>query len=803
MNGPYHLIPIALAVVLYYLLGDILVRAGAISRKSHYRFWNYLLLFIFLGCAVLGVLLTININYKLGWNFISTILVWHVLLGIAMSVVAFIHVLWHRGYFFQFLIAKGKDTNIVSVDYRRYAFLLGFLSVSLQVLLIRQFGKVFQGNELLLTWIIGIWMVLSGIGSLLGLKIKGNNNLKGVVHRLLWYMYLSAVLFCYFAGSIRHAFFPSGVLIPPWYVILMVALMMATVAIPSGLTFALLTLEKSREYKSIYAIESVGSFIGGVLLSLVITWVLNTYLAILFFGVILAILLAYPFTSWKSYVLPIAFVAAFTAAKIFKIDRIAEGALLPGQQVHEVSDSPYGSVTVTGTEGQINFYVDGTFLFGTDNPIYCEESVHYVMAQHPNPHKVLLVSGGYVGLLNELQKYDSVKIDYIEPNPHLLKICRRYIAPAGFSNIDIHKVDIRTYLRKCNNTYDITILTLPEPSSIYLNRYYSFEFYRLLTQCIGSHGVVGISLSPMGNYPSPNKLTAYSSVVNTIQRLFKNVTVVAGERDYLLASNAPLRVDIAQLLVERNIGNANVFVRPDFLNNEHFISRDAFIQSQIVRDERINTDSNPSSVLHSSLGYINMFSSRLPWIVLMALLILFLPFLFTKGGFRAMYMAGFAGSAAQTLILLTIQVVSGLLYGALGALVSLFMAGLAIGVVTHNRFNCITIHTVKFILPATFALMLIVWLLRLYLPVWLMVVMLALANLWAAFAVGFLYVEITGGGKHQLKPSKTYAADLLGSAAAIVLVTLFLIPLIGILYTIMVLMLSSTLFFIKTFKVTG
>jgi len=49
-------------------------------------------------------------------------------------------------------------------------------------------------------------------------------------------------------------------------------------------------------------------------------------------------------------------------------------------------------------------------LFGTQNTIYCEELVHYAMAQRVNPKRVLLVSGGYAGLTDELKNTTGLKL---------------------------------------------------------------------------------------------------------------------------------------------------------------------------------------------------------------------------------------------------------------------------------------------------------------------------------------------------------------------------------------------------------
>jgi len=801
MNSPYFLIPISVAITLFYLLGRILVQAGITSITTHRKFWNFVLLFVFLGCSVLGILLTVNINYKLEWDFIKTLLAWHVQLGIAMSVVALIHTLWHSSYFSKYLSIKrfkifrnerhNKNQPLIA------AFALGVLSVSLQVLLIRQFTKVFQGNEFLITWTIGIWMILSGVGAYLGSRSTINlNETNKVVVNALWFMYFSAVLFIFLSGEIKQTFFPSGVLIPPHYIILMVTLMMATTAIPSGLTYALLTNQVKSKYPTIYAFEALGSLFGGLLLSLVIIWFLNTYLAAISIGVIAGIILAYPYNKAGRIIIPILILAIGVSIKIFNADIYAESILLPGQNILSVSDSPYGSLTVTGSEDQINFFENGSLRFSTQNTIYCEETIHYIMAQRPNPQKVLLISGGYTGLISELEKYSHAEIDYIEPNPHILKLSQRFCRQTSLQNINIIKGNARNYLRESKSSYDIAIIASAEPTSIVQNQHFTLEFLMLAKKHLKPSGVIGFNLNGIGNYPSAPKLRAYASIATTLKKAFKNVEVITGERDYLLASDSAIRIDMAQLLSERHIGDSNLYVRPDYINDEHIVQRNQFFHEQTSTPQKLNTDNHPWPILQSTIGYLSMFGNRLWLLFSIGMGVLIIPIAFLKRSTRSMYVIGFAGAAIQSLYLLTLQVDAGILYGALGAMIAIFMGGLAGGSLLNDKSKKVKPFHSKILLIVSFILLISLWQFMLGIPIWLTIAILCLGTLMASFAVGYLYVNITGNDLSELQPAKTYAADLLGSATGVVIVTLLLVPSVGFIATATILGIGVSLYLV-------
>jgi hypothetical protein len=93
----YHLIPISIVLIFLYLLTFIFSKKRIITKTTHIKIWNILLLITFLISGVLGILLIIGINF--GFTLSSKILFWHVEFGIAMAVIGIFHIIWHWKYF--------------------------------------------------------------------------------------------------------------------------------------------------------------------------------------------------------------------------------------------------------------------------------------------------------------------------------------------------------------------------------------------------------------------------------------------------------------------------------------------------------------------------------------------------------------------------------------------------------------------------------------------------------------------------------------------------------------------------------
>lgn len=94
----YHIILILSILLIGYVLTRFLL-----SLNLHRRIWNVVLLLSFLVCAVLGLILAISLDYKLGLSWYRGMLWYHVEFGIAMTIIGLLHALWHIKYYLNIL----------------------------------------------------------------------------------------------------------------------------------------------------------------------------------------------------------------------------------------------------------------------------------------------------------------------------------------------------------------------------------------------------------------------------------------------------------------------------------------------------------------------------------------------------------------------------------------------------------------------------------------------------------------------------------------------------------------------------
>ena len=100
------------------------------------------------------------------------------------------------------------------------------------------------------------------------------------------------------------------------------------------------------------------------------------------------------------------------------------------------------------------------------------------MAQRPDARKVLLVSGGISGTAREILKYHVSRVDYVELDPLILELGRKYL-PDNLADrrIRVINTDGRLFIKQTGEKYDVAIMDVPAPSTAQLNRFYTVEFH--------------------------------------------------------------------------------------------------------------------------------------------------------------------------------------------------------------------------------------------------------------------------------------------------------------------------------------
>ncbi len=587
--------------------------------------------------------------------------------------------------------------NPLAIQRRTLVFLavcaLGISSIMTQLTLMRELLSVFSGNEMILGIVLGNWLLLTGIGSYLGKTASRLRNPLAVLVVAQILIAVLPILDIFFLRTLRNVVFLRGAMVGVAETVLSCFVLLLPYCLIAGylLTLACCVLASKEGAPSIgqvYFMDNIGDILGGLLFTFVLIYVFNHF-GILYFPAFLnlffALALALVLKNETLAALPVWVIAwMLVVVSVHDLEDLSTEREYAGQEVVYRGSSPYGNLVVTESAGQYNFIENGVPLFSTQNPAEVEETVHYAMCQRPHASGVLLISGGVSGTAREILKYGVERVDYVELDPLIVEVGRRYL-PENLQDrrIKVINTDGRRYVKRAHRRYDVVITDLPDPSTSQINRFYTYEFFAEVKRVLSKGGVLSFSLGHYENYLSEELARLIAATHRTLRKVFRNVLILPGGRVFFLASNGPLYSDIATRIEQAGIHTQ--WVGRPYLSAMLTEDRLADMKRALSEKAAINKDLAPILYYYHLLYWISQFPVRfgVPGAILLVVLAVYLariravPF--------AIFTTGFAASALEVVLLVAFQVLFGCVYSQLGLLVTAFMLGLAIGSFLMNR----------------------------------------------------------------------------------------------------------------------
>ncbi len=682
-------------------------------------------------------------------------------------------------------------------------FLMGFLAAAFQVYLLREFGAEFYGNELIFGLFLGSWLLWGGLGSLVKPPLKtraGETRLAGLYG---W----AIVLF--FAGLVvlRFSHKLMGILpaeltglVPALGFALLLSLFLS---FPLGHSFALNAGSHAGGVPSVYILESAGAAAAGLVVNFALVPRFSNWQGAAIVGAAAAVMVLVTMKPGRWKVLLGA--AIVLAAGLAGFDFPAQKAAWSPLRLVEAGDTPYGKLQVIRNEEQVTFFDSGLAVFSHPDEGAAEESVHFALLQRDAPRDILLVGGGASGGAAEALKYPGARVDCVELDPAVIRLAKKHLTGPDRSALEDPRVRIfyrdgRSFIARTAGRYDAILLSLPEPATAQVNRYYTREFFFQVRQKLRPEGVFSFVVPSAENYISDDLGQFLSSLAATLRAVFPNVTAVPGANCVFLASDAPLSIDPVRLSASiAKLGLKLRFVSPGMLPARLDPGRVEYLARKIsAPGARINRDLVPVSYYFHSVLWAGQFrgieSSVLraagrigpAWLLDMplgvfALVLLLLAIFRRRSPARFLVpvaVMGFTSIAVELAVFIAFQARFGFVYGRIPLLLALFMAGLAIGSLAAR----IRRRSGGFDLPAIQGAFVLLLLLT-------SKVLSGAGGEAASIAVlfgfgvlgGYLFVAANRRLVPEVPhPGLGYGVDLLASFAGVILASGLIIPLFGI-----------------------
>ncbi|MDD5238219.1 MAG: hypothetical protein PHU96_04580 [Candidatus Omnitrophica bacterium] len=608
--------------------------------------------------------------------------------------------------------------------------IIGLSGIVAQIVLVRELWVAFLGNELTLGIILANWVISEAIGVfIIGKSIEKIRQKIGAFITLEIIFLLVLPFSLYISRTFKEiAGIPFGQGLGLWPIFYSSFLIIFPVAFCHGGLFSCgckiysPAKDGASSIGSVYALETIGTIIGGITLTYILIPFLrpfqiiftliscNLIICLLFFRQISA------FLKYTILSLIIITLCLFFSAKIHYIERASINSAWKPKEVLDYRNSVYGNVAVTRELTQYTFFYNGIPIITTPTPNiqFVEDFGHLPLLFHSNPKDVLVISQGAGGLINEIIKYPVKKIDYAELDPLIIKMLKKYpsqLTEREFkdSRVNVVNLDGRVFLKKTPNRYDVVFIGLSSQSDLSSNRLFTEDFFSLVKNRLKSNGILAVWLSGSLTYLSQELKDLNSCILNALKNTYDYVRIIPGDYNIFLASPSKdiMQVSsgiILQRKAKRNIESTILHqAYLDYRLNSRFL--DWFLEGLNNSTKSINQDTRPVAVFETLLlwnrqfspGFANALAAfknlNIRWISVfiffLSLIFLYLFLGSSKVNVIITYnimTTGFFGMLASLLLIFSYQVFFGVLYHRLGLLISIFMSGIAVGsiLITKN-----------------------------------------------------------------------------------------------------------------------
>ncbi len=565
----------------------------------------------------------------------------------------------------------------------------GISSVTTQLLTIREFLTQFNGNEIIISLVIFCWLLMTGIGALTAKFVKGGG--PKVYAPLILIIAIWPLLQIIGIRGFREFFFIHGVS-PGFYPILFYILITVTpYCLLTGfvLPFSQNVLNISHypfESGDLYITDSIGDIAGGAIFSFILVYLLKPFPIIAITSSLLILVALLLLIKQRQYPLLVGALIVGSGFYLFSTNSRFETFTLSGQYgdiVHYL-ESPYGRIVITKEGAQHTFWESGLPLYSDSNIISSEEKVHYPLSQLNRVETLMLVSGGLGETLKEVSKYRPAHVDYLELDPHLTDAAQDLgvIKKAPF--LEIINTDARRYIKTTTKKYDAILIDLPDPATFQINRFFTEEFFALSKRILKKGGILSLNLEYSPNYISDIGKKKLSTLYNSARMHFKNVLILPGEQAYFLLSDKELHSDIPSLLKAKKISTSYI---EGFFHGNVTGERIKQLEERLDRNEPLNTDFEPRLINIVFQEWFIKYGTHPGYFIAILLGLTLVYLMFMRREEYILFSSGFATMGVEMLIIFAFQVIYGYVYLEIGAIITAFLLGLLPGAIAGKQWR--------------------------------------------------------------------------------------------------------------------
>ena len=284
-------------------------------------------------------------------------------------------------------------------------------------------------------------------------------------------------------------------------------------------------------------------------------------------------------------------------------------------------ETPYNTIAVSKhPELELTFYQNRKIVYSEkDHFQLYEPMVHVPMMQLVSPQRVLILGGGSGGALSEVLKHPSLtEVVVVEKDRKMMEVSKSYFGkvqnypfrdsrvklnhsyPRDFLLSYIDEKPMRDNSSAGNLTddmkFDCVIIDLLEPRTVDMALNYTVEFYRNVTRVLRDEGIVVThTSSPIMAPETCVRIKNTMAKVFGTSRLFGTDTWSSGPYLFCMSSPEAMRLTADMTLIENNYDNLTSSTKLYCPANHRAYELSALTNEMLeeMKKEGISTDREP------------------------------------------------------------------------------------------------------------------------------------------------------------------------------------------------------------------
>lgn len=690
-------------------------------------------------------------------------------------------------------------------------FLNGISAMICQIILFKEILSQVYANELILGIMFAFWFVAGAFSGTFVYKKFMPETLEKNLYFIAFLPVINSVIPLLMVLFIRYfkvfLKIPVEIMVNIWDATIISSVVFVPVSLFLTFNFSAiynyLKKQNLNNYTGfLYIFEAAGAITIGIIFTLFLSGETSSFIVLYWIGIIniAAVYIIFRDDNKQgrivqliiSIILILYLIPLFTNL-LEKIDKKSEIVNYSKYNVLKNKELKTGKIVITEFNNIKSIFFNGNLHYVIDDLKYKEITGWGILSSEKNEN-ILLINGGYAGGLKELKKYKSIKnIDYIENDNEEAKFIEKYFGKPDYDNVNYYYGDVIYYLskNKINKKFDIIILNADYPSTLFAARYFTREFFRLLKNYMTDEGVLVFFLRAGENFIDKKIYPVLVSVHRAAERNFKNINLIPGENLYFLCSDKEINLTpewVLYKLKQENVENP-VFNKKYV---EYMLEKERVqnIKNKLQANYRTNTVFAPFACFYSIQSDLFMFKSNQNFLKILFLFLFFiilLKYIFNPDEFKinkkyytAMFFISFAGIMLEILAIFIFQNIYGYFYQLMGILFSLFMLGIITGclIIYLGNFKLNFIINLSIFIIFSFIVYLLSFINNIYQINFFIIVFMII---WGGILTGSSYNLLI----KKVDASFLYGIDMLGGAVGSFLVSILILPAVGIIFSLL------------------